>query len=94
MKQKIIGPYSFREILKAEVKKENETWIVQTECGQYKIFAHEVEPVIRLEGNGERVAIAYNANHFVVAVFTKVIYFARLSNFKAREDVTTEDDGK
>ena len=95
MKHKIIGPYSVREILKAEKTKiQDEPWIVQTECGQYKILAYEIEPVIRLEGNGECVAIARNANHFVVAVFTKVIYFARLSNFKAREETTTEDDGK
>jgi hypothetical protein len=72
----------------------DEPWVVQTECGRYQILAYEIEPVIRLEGNGERVAIARNANHFVVAVFTKVIYFARLSNFKAREETTTEDDGK
>lgn len=95
MKHKVIGPYGVREMLEAEkTRKEDETWIIQTECGQYKIVAYEVEPVIRLEGHGERVAIAYNANHFVVAVFTKVIYFARLSNFKASEEATTEDDGK
>lgn len=91
MKHKVIGPYSVREMFKEEVRKENETWIVQTEYGQYKIFAHEVEPVIRLEGNGERVAIAYNANHFVVATFTKVIYYVRLSNFKSRLEATESE---
>ena len=94
MKHKVIGPYSVREILEAEkTRKEDEPWIVQTEYGRYKILAYEIEPVIRLEGNGERVAIARNENNFVVATFTKVIYYARLSNFKSREEAT-EDDGK
>ena len=94
MKHKVIGPYSVREILEAEkTRTQDEPWIVQTECGRYKILAYEIEPVIRLEGNGERVAIARNENHFVVATFTKVIYYARLSNFKLREEAT-EDDGK
>jgi len=95
MKSKKISSKRISEIYEAEKTKiKDEPWIVQTECGRYKILAYEIEPVIRLEENGERVAIARNANHFVVAVFTKVIYFARLSNFKAREETTTEDDGK
>lgn len=69
MKHKVIGPYSVREMLEAEkTRKEDETWIIQTEYGTYKILAYEIEPVIRLEGNGERVAIARNANHFVVEI--------------------------
>lgn len=95
MKHKIFGPNSLSEIIEAEkIRMKDEPWIVQTEYGQYKILAYEIEPVIRLERNGERVAIARNANHFVVATFTKVIYYARLSNFKASEEATTEDDGK
>ena len=89
MKHKVIGPYSVREMLKAEeTRKKDETWIIQTEYGTYKIFAYEIEPVIRLEKNGERVAIARNANHFVVATFTKVIYYVRLSNFRSRDEAT------
>ena len=96
MKHKVIGPYSVSEILKAEEAAEkarikDEPWIVQTEYGQYKILAYEIEPVIRLEENGERVVIARNANHFVVATFTKVIYYARLSNFKSRCEATESE---
>ena len=92
MKHKVFGPYSLSEILEAEkTRMKDEPWIVQTEYGQYKILAYEIEPVIRLEGNGERVAIARNANHFVVATFTKVIYYARLSNFKSREEATESE---
>ena len=95
MKSKKISSKRISEIYEAEKTKiKDEPWIVQTEYGQYKILAYEIEPVIGLEGNGERVAIARNANHFVVATFTKVIYYARLSNFKSREEPTTEDDGK
>lgn len=96
MKHKVIGPYNVREMLEAEREAEktrikDETWIVQTEYGQYKILAYEIEPVVRLEENGERVAIARNANHFVVATFTKVIYYARLSNFKSRLEATESE---
>ena len=89
MKPKEIGLKRISEIYEAEKTKiKDEPWIVQTEYGQYKIMAYEIEPVIRLEGNGERVAIAHNANHFVVATFTKVIYYVRLSNFKSRLEAT------
>ena len=96
MKHKVIGPYNVREMLEAEKEAEktrikDEPWIVQTEYGQYKILAYEIEPVVRLEENGERVAIARNANHFVVATFTKVIYYARLSNFKSRLEATESE---
>lgn len=92
MKHKIFEPYSLSEILEAEkARTKDEPWIVQTEYGQYKILAYEIEPVIRLEENGERVVIARNANHFVVATFTKVIYYVRLSNFKARLEATESE---
>ena len=92
MKHKVFGPYSLSEILEEEkTRTKDEPWIVQTEYGQYKIMAYEIEPVIRLEGNGERVAIARNANHFVVATFTKVIYYARLNNFKSKLEATERE---
>ena len=95
MKHKVFGPNSLSKIIETEkIRMKDEPWIVQTEYGQYKVLAYEIEPVIRLEGNGERVAIARDTNHFVVATFTKVIYYARLSNFKASVEATTEDDGK
>ena len=96
MKHKVIGPYNVGEMLKAEEAAEkarikDESWIVQTEYGMYKVLAYEIEPVVRLEENGERVAIARNANHFVVATFTKVIYYARLSNFMSRLEATKSE---
>ena len=92
MKHKVFEPYSLSEILEAEkTRTKDEPWIIQTEYGTYKILAYEIEPVVRLEENGERVAIARNTNHFVVATFTKVIYYARLRNFKSREEATESE---
>lgn len=73
----------------------DEPWIVQTKYGTYKINAYQLIYITNeKEVNKEKgVVEARNVYGQTIAVFTEVVWFAKVRYFKGG-DAITEDDGK
>lgn len=76
-----------------EKLKVDEPWVVMTEYGAYKINAYQLIYITTTkEDNKEKnIVEARNVYGQTIAVFTEVVYFARVRNFKGG-NATTEGE--